>query len=145
MKDQQRYAPWLWLLLVLFVFRVLGQLVQARFAFPFLPGFEQWQGSSLPYSVLLASQLLVLLLFAFIAWRFSNGRMVPCPKAGVMLLTLGGLYFTIMFARLVLGFTLLSQSHWFASHIPAFFHLVLASFILLVGHFHWHKRNQVCE
>jgi hypothetical protein len=144
-NDQQHYAPWLWLLLGLFCFRVCGQLIQSRFAVPFLPAFEQWQGSSLPYGVLLASQIVIIAMFAFIAWRFSSGRITPRPALGATLLALGGVYFAVMLARLVLGLTVLSHSHWFASHIPAFFHLVLAGFIVLVGHFHWRNRKPAHE
>ena len=145
LQDQKHYAPWLWLLIALFSFRVAAQLVQARFAVPCLPAFEQWQGASLPYGVLFASQIPILLLFAVIAWRFSTGRMKPCPLVGVAMLSLGGLYFAVMFLRLVLGLTVLSHSHWFASYLPALFHLVLASFLLLVGDFHWRNRERGCK
>jgi hypothetical protein len=145
LKDQKHYAPWLWLLLGLFGFRVIAQLLQSRFALPFLPAFEHWQGSSLPYGALFASQLLILFLFATIAWRFSTGRVAACPLVGVVMLSLGGFYFSVMFVRLALGLTVLSHSYWFASHLPALFHLVLASFLLLVGHFHWRNRKTGCQ
>lgn len=144
LKDQKHYAPWLWLLTGLFAFRVCAQLLQARFALPYLPAFEQWQGSSLPYAVLLAIQILILVLFSVVAWRFSTGRMAPCRLVGVSMLALGGLYFAVMLVRLLLGLTVLSHWHWFASYLPALFHLVLASFLLLVGHFHWRNRKQGC-
>jgi hypothetical protein len=145
LKEQKHYAVWLWLLLGLFGFRVLEQWLQSHFALPLLPAFERWQGSSLPYGTLLASQLLILLLFATIAWRFSTGRVAACPLVGVVMLSLGGFYFSVMFVRLVLGFTVLSHPHWFASHLPALFHLILASFLLLVGHFHWRNRKTGCQ
>ncbi|MCY4625891.1 MAG: hypothetical protein OXC99_12955 [Chloroflexi bacterium] len=40
-----------------------------------------------------------------------------------------------MAVRLVAGLTLLSDVEWFASTLPALFHVVLASFILLFGHY----------
>ncbi len=145
LKDKKHYAPWLWLLNMLFAFRVVAQLLQARFAIPFLPAFEQWQGSSLPYSILLLSQILILLVFAIIAWRYPIGRMAPCALVGVTMLSLGGVYFAVMLVRLVLGLTVLSHSHWFASYPPALFRLVLAGFLLLAGDFHWRKRGRACE
>lgn len=145
LKDQKHYATWLWLLLGLFGFRIIAQWLQSRFALPFLPAFEHWQGSSLPYGVLFASQLLILLLFATIAWRFSNGRVAACPLVGAVMLCLGGVYFALMLGRLVLGLTVLSHSHWFASHLPALCHLLLVSFVLLVGHFHWRNRESGCQ
>ena len=45
----------------------------------------------------------------------------------------GAVYFALMAARLILGLTILSSSVWFATWIPAVFHLVLASEVLLVG------------
>ena len=41
-----------------------------------------------------------------------------------------------MLARLLLGFTLLTHVRWFASPLPAFFHLVLAAYVLLFGYVH---------
>jgi hypothetical protein len=42
-----------------------------------------------------------------------------------------------MLLRLILGLTLLSSVSWFATPIPAFFHLVLASIVLVIGHYHY--------
>ena len=41
-----------------------------------------------------------------------------------------------MVVRLMLGLTVLSSHYWFANHLPTFFHLVLASFMLVAGAFH---------
>jgi hypothetical protein len=49
----------------------------------------------------------------------------------------GALYFAAMAARIVLGLTVLSDRRWFASPIPTIFHLGLAGFVLLYGHFHY--------
>jgi hypothetical protein len=55
------------------------------------------------------------------------------------MLVLGGLYFATMLVRLVLGLTVLSTSRWFSSVLPTMFHLVLASYLLLYGHFHFRR------
>ena len=39
-----------------------------------------------------------------------------------------------MFLRLLLGATVLSDVRWFASPLPAFFHLVLATYLLIYTH-----------
>jgi hypothetical protein len=52
-------------------------------------------------------------------------------------LTIGSLYFLSMVARLLLGLTVLNHQRWFASPIPTIFHLVLAAWVLVYGHFHW--------
>ena len=53
-----RYLPWLLALTVLFVqWRVLAQAVQSvgRSPVAFLPPFDAWQGSALPYPLLLTT------------------------------------------------------------------------------------------
>jgi hypothetical protein len=41
-----------------------------------------------------------------------------------------------MLARLVLGATVLSSQRWFARPLPTIFHIVLATYLLLCGHYH---------
>lgn len=53
------------------------------------------------------------------------------------MLAFGGIYFTTMLVRLVLGLTILSTNRWFSSILPTMFHLVLASYLLVYGHFHF--------
>lgn len=57
----------------------------------------------------------------------------------------GALYFLTMFARLVLGLTVYRGIRWFASYIPTVFHLVLASWLLLYGHYHYWYGSQPRE
>jgi hypothetical protein len=42
-----------------------------------------------------------------------------------------------MLARLILGLTIYHESRWFTSYLPTVFHLVLASWLLAYGHFHY--------
>jgi len=42
-----------------------------------------------------------------------------------------------MLFRLVAGLTFVTNHSWFSARIPTFFHLVLASFLLLLGSFHY--------
>ena len=48
---------------------------------------------------------------------------------------LGGAYFAAMAFRLAAGLTFFSDVGWFAESLPALFHLVLAAFVLLFGHY----------
>jgi uncharacterized protein len=137
----KNYAPWLWLLWTLFLSRVLGQLLAYTAAPSLLPDFEAWHSAILPYWLLVISQLLILLIFAHIAWSFTTGRIRPNFILGNVLLIIGGTYFIGMLIRLSLGLTLYSDHRWFSNHLPTFFHLVLASFLLLVGHFHYWSRK----
>lgn len=133
----QKYAPWLWLLSVLFLFRVVAQPLALVFGSGFLPAFESWHGGVLPYPLLLASQILILLWLAHTARRFSAGAVVPRRRVGVPVLVFAAVYFAAMLLRLILGATMLSGQRWFASPLPTVFHLVLAGFLLLYGYFHY--------
>jgi len=127
----------LWLLTGLFAFRVLAQPAALVFD-RVLPSFNSWDGGVLPYPVLLVTQLVILAWLARTAWRFTTGKVVPRRQHGRAAVAFGGVYFAVMFLRLLLGATALGQVRWFASPLPAFFHLVLASYLLLYGYFHVH-------
>jgi hypothetical protein len=121
----------------LFAFRVAAQ--PAALALDrLLPAFESWDGGVLPYPVLLVTQLVILGWLARTAWRFWTGTVVPSRRIGRAALAVGIVYFAVMFLRLLLGATTLSDVRWFASPLPAFFHLVLATYLLVYGYCHLH-------
>ena len=129
----RRYAWALWLLTAMFAVRVVAQ--PAALALDgLLPSFDSWDGGVVPYPVLLVTQLVILGWLARTAWRFSLGNVAPDRRIGRLALTFGGVYFAAMFVRLLLGVTVLSDVRWFASPLPAFFHLVLAAYLLLYGY-----------
>ena len=131
------YARVLWLLTGLFAFRVAAQ--PAALAFDrLLPSFNSWDGGVLPYPVLLLAQLVILGWLVRTAWRFGAGGVTPRPRLGRAALAFGGVYFAVMFLRLLLGATTLSDVRWFASPLPAFFHLVLATYLVVYGYCHVH-------
>ena len=133
-----RSCAWaLWLLTGLFAFRVAAQPAAPVFD-RLLPSFNSWDGGVLPYPVLLVTQLVILGWLARTAWRFSTGRVTSRPSIGRAALAFGGVYFGVMFLRLLLGATVLSHVRWFASPLPAFFHLVLATYLLMYGYCHVH-------
>lgn len=72
---------------------------------------------------------------------FTKKRTIPHYWRGIWLLTFGSIYFLLMLFRLIVGFTFAPDHPWFGAWIPAFFHMVLASFVLLVGHFHYKYGN----
>jgi hypothetical protein len=136
-QPSQRYAPWLWLLLGLFVLRVIAQPLALQVDTPLLPRFESWHSGLLPYPVLVLTQLIIVLGLARTSRAFTSGAVVPRAGIGTAAIAFGSVYFVAMAARLVLGATALADQRWFASPLPTFFHLVLAAFLLLYGHFHW--------
>lgn len=127
----------LWLLLFLFCFRVIAQLIVYFIDVPFLPSFEYWHSASIPYVLLVFSQLVIILIFARIALKFSRGVIDTHYRVGISLLVIGGVYFLLMLTRLVISLMSLSDLPWWNKPIPSFFHLVLAAFLLMVGWFHW--------
>jgi sterol desaturase/sphingolipid hydroxylase (fatty acid hydroxylase superfamily) len=133
----RRYALFLGVLFSLFLFRVAAQLLQFLHPVDLLPPFESWQSGALPYGWLLFSQLLIVAVFSRILVHFAKRTLVGDRKVGKWLLSIGATYGTIMAFRLVAGLTFASEVHWFAVKLPTLFHLVLASFLLTLGHFHY--------
>lgn len=132
----QATAPWLWVLLGLFCFRVVAQLAVIDGGPAWLPSFDYWHSGALPYGTLVASQLLLLVIMMRTAMVFSRGAVRPRRHLGQVLGALGWVYFAVMLARLVVGLTVLPEHPWFGKMLPALFHLVLAAFVLLVSRYH---------
>lgn len=124
------------LLAVLFLGRVLAQLIQAWHPLPILPPFDLWHSATLPYPLLLVSQVAILAAQAIVIWRLASGTHVSRRQTGLCLLVVGTLYLGSMLFRLVAGLTILADRPWFQAHVPTIFHLVLASFLLVLAAFH---------
>lgn len=138
-----RHHHWLTLLTVLFVLRVLAQLVQILEEVAFLPALELWQGSSLPYPVLFVSQVFIIGIQIVIISRVRRGLIRPRAWKINLCYWFGGIYISIMIVRLLAGLSFLSDNSWFNKSLPAVFHIVLASYILILGHHIRHKLHQL--
>ena len=134
--DARRCAPWLWLLTALFALRVAAQPAALVVSAAWLPAFDAWHGGVLPYPALLMSQIAILGWLAWTARRFGAGRVQPSRRLGQVSLAFGVIYFAVMLVRFVLGLSALADVRWFASPLPAFFHLVLATYVVLFGLVH---------
>lgn len=121
---------------LLFALRVAAQWQQSVAPLPMLPPFQAWHSEALPYPLLLAAQFLILLLMTWTINAIHRGRLEANKAWGEGLVLLAGWYFALMCLRLTLGLTLLADYRWFSSHIPSLFHLILASFVWLVGQYH---------
>jgi len=97
------YGSCAWSLSVLFAARVLGQAVQRWMPQPFLPPFEAFQGSSLPYWLLLSFQLLILVVMVRVAWRVQTDRLVPSRRVGLRLAGAGSVYMAFALGRIAVG------------------------------------------
>jgi len=124
------------ILLALFCFRVLAQLLQRYLELPFLPPFEAWQSGAVPYEALLASQILIVAFYVWILRRIVSNRIQPSRGQGRIFLITGLIYFSVMTARLFIGLTGLSEHYWFRSYLPTLFHFVLSGYLIVVGYFH---------
>lgn len=131
------YVPWLGGCFALFVFRVLAQLIQKFYNLPFLPSFEAWYSGTLAYPWLFASQIIIIAIMSWTMSGFIRKNTIPRRTLGIWLFAMGGIYFASMSFRLIAVFTFATGHPWLGAHIPAFFHIVLASFVLLLGHFHY--------
>ena len=129
-----RYLVWSTAgLSLLFLARVASQAVQNWSPVPFLPPFDDFQGSGLPYPVLLAAQIAILVLLVVVVARMHRGKSLISRRLILPVIVAGGVYFAVMAVRLVLGLSVLSHSGWFSTWIPTVFHLVLASLMMMIA------------
>ena len=131
--DTSRYWKVSAVLLALFMLRVAGQLLQWLAPTELLPPFSAWQGSNLPYPLLLSIQVLIAAVMAWLTHAMRQERPWITRWNAKVVLWCGALYFAFMAFRLTAGLTVLSHVHWFASPISGTFHLVLAGYVLTLG------------
>ena len=87
-------------------------------------------------AVLVASQALIIAVCVAFAVGVARGKVNPSTGWGRVLGVLGAIYFAGAAFRLIAGVTFLSHVSFFAASLPAFFHVVLASMVLLAAGFH---------
>jgi len=141
LRPAGRVALALWALLGLFVLRVVGQLLVAVGVGSSLPPWEEWFSGALPYQWLLATQILIIMLLGRVCLDLSHRRGffgIPRPALGSFLLTLGTIYALAMFVRYTIRMGLYPHERWTGGSIPIFFHMVLASFVLVLAAYHRH-------
>lgn len=133
------HGPILTLLTVLFFLRVLGQVLVAYASVGWLPAMEHWASGLIPYPILLAIQIIMLIFMVKIStdiWRgkgFFAAARLPCAR---LLIGFSAIYAGTMVLRYVLTVIFHPEMRWFGRTIPIFFHFVLAAFIYTLGRFH---------
>ncbi|MEO8164806.1 MAG: hypothetical protein ABI619_05360 [Betaproteobacteria bacterium] len=125
-------------LTALFALRIAGQAIQFVAPQTFLPAFDAFQGSRLSYSVLVLSQLLILAIMVRTCRRTAAGINVPSPRLGRWLAWFGAIYMAGSVGRILVGLAMPAAPAWFSTWIPAFFHVVLAAFVLTAAAYHLH-------
>jgi uncharacterized membrane protein HdeD (DUF308 family) len=124
----------------LFALRVGGQAVQRWIPQPYLPRFGAFQGSRLPYPVLLLTQLVILSLMMRACMRARQGTLQRDAPRDRVLGWFGALYMTGSLLRIAIGITVPAASAWFRAWIPGIFHVILAAFVLCLAHAYRHSR-----
>ena len=131
-----KYAVALAILSAPFAARVAAQAMQRWSPVPFLPPFGAFQGSALPYVILLPAQIAIFATMLAVCWRLRIGALRPRPRIGSWLIVAGGVYVATMLARLTVGLTVPDAPAWFRSDISTIFHFVLALFVLVLAAYH---------
>jgi hypothetical protein len=129
----------LWTLLALFTGRVLGQFAVSLGAAPFLPPMDEWQSGLLPYPLLLAAQFALIGGLASVCVQFSRGRgylVRPHTWLATPLWIAGWIYAAAMVVRYAVWMTFKPEERWTGDLIPVVFHIVLASFLVVVASHH---------
>jgi hypothetical protein len=136
-NDARFTASFLSFFSVLFVVRVLGQLVVRTWRPTWLPPTEQWNLT--PYRLLLLTQLAIIGVMAWIAasfWAEDGGPATRHEWFGVALLAFAGLYAAAMIIRYAVRMTRRPSERWFGGAIPIVFHWVLAAYLAVFGTYH---------
>jgi hypothetical protein len=135
-ETSRPYAIVCWVLAAAFAARVVGQALQRTLPQPFLPPAESFQGSALPYGLLLGAQLFILALMLRTTLRLHHGALIAGRRTGLVLAAFGGVYMVVALGRLGIGLALPDAHAWFRAWIPAVLHVVLAGFVLTSAAFH---------
>ena len=137
----RRFALALGGLTALFALRVAAQALQRWTPLDALPDFGSFQGSGLPYWLLLAVQLFILALMVSIAYDVAGCTRRRNQRAARVLGWVGAVYMAGSLGRIAIGLALPDAPPWFTAWIPAFFHVILAAFVLTLAAYHATARS----
>ncbi len=135
-RNVHQYVLILLILSNLLASRVLAQLMEFVYPVSFLPSYAAWHSGASPYGVLLLAQGVILAVCLRVVWSVFQGTVVASRQKGNILLALGLIYLVSMCIRLMIGLMIASDHFWFGATLPTFFHIVLASFLIVYGRFH---------
>ena len=136
MDPQLIYLPLMWACVVLFLFRVLGQVYVAVYAPRWLPPMREWYSGLLPYYLLLPAQLVILALMIIVAYYYTREDgylLVTSTLKGTVLIGLAMAYLSAMVSRYVITMARHPEQRWLGGTIPIALHCVLAAFLFMVG------------
>jgi len=85
-------------------------------------------------------QAIILVSMVCTNYRYSSGKLSANTYFGKGLAVFGMVYLFLMLFRLGLGMSVYSEDRWFSNYIATFFHIVLASWVLVVSYIHIKNR-----
>ena len=132
----RQHAIWLVVLLALFVFRVLAQLLQWTFPVSWLPSFAAWHSATLSYPVLVGSQIAIIIVAIWLIRGLLRDAIVPNPLVGRVLSWFGAVYFAGSVLRLLVGSTFGRDNAFLGAYLPGIFHVVLALMVLTAANYY---------
>lgn len=124
-----------WVITLLFLVRVLGQLCVYFLDVSWLPPFNHWYSGLLPYQYLLPAQCLILLLMVKINRDVSRGGgyfSKPGRKTATAIRWFSYVYASSMLIRYAVTMYSYPERRWLGEGtIPIVFHLLLAFYLYL--------------
>jgi len=126
----------LWICLVLFLLRVVGQIEALLMEPDWLPQMQDWYSGLLPYPLLLPLQIVLLMIMGIVAAHETRGPTRARSRRArwqriVQVFAL--LYFAAMLGRLFVQLSRGAADVLAAGGIPIMFHWVLALFLLFLS------------
>ena len=125
------YVTLLALLFVLFVLRVLGQILAATSAPTWLPPMARWYSGLMPYRYLLPTQIVFIVVMLAMMAGVARGVAALGPQAGRWIVWASYLYALGMVVRSVRYAVAAPERRGVL--IPIIFHFVLAAFLFVYG------------
>lgn len=129
----------LWLLLALFILRVVGQMAVQIWEPHWLPISEEWYSGVVPYGRLLIIQFALIVIHGLACWQMSWKKgwfFLPKRWLGRLFVSWGTVYLIVMVTRYIVRMSLYPPERWMGGAIPILFHCVLAAFVLVLGVHH---------
>jgi len=121
---------------LLFLARVVGQLIVATRSPAWLPPMAEWYSGLLAYRSLLAVQAVFLGVMSLVVAALLAGSpwiLEPRPAVGAGMVLIGWVYGLAMVVRYAVRMARHPEARWAGRTIPIVFHIVLAAWLLVLG------------